>query len=75
MPALSLSESAAYWCSSFSFADDRSALARAESSAWVAPRGVVPASTSELTSQPSLRISSSGVAPTMPSQAKVKQPG
>jgi len=33
------------------------------------------ASTSELTSQPSLRISSSGVAPTRPSQANVKQPG
>ena len=39
--------------------------------ACVAPRGTVPARTSELTSQPSLPMSSSGVAPTMPSQAKV----
>ncbi len=65
------SDAAAYWCSSFSLAEPSSAVARSESSAGVAPRGVVPARTSELTRQPSLLISSSGVAPTRPSQANV----
>ena len=42
------SDAAAYWCSSFSLAEPSSAAARPESSAGVAPRGVVPARTSEL---------------------------
>jgi hypothetical protein len=69
------SEAAAYSCSSFSFAELSRTRARSLSSDLVAPRAVVPARTRELTSQPVLRMSSSGVAPTSPSQAKVKQPG
>ena len=57
------------------FADASNAVPSASSSAGSPPRGVVPASTSALTSRPVCRISNSGVAPTMPSQAKVKQSG
>jgi hypothetical protein len=61
----------AYSCSSVSLSDDSRLAPSAVSSAASRPRGMVPASTSELIAASWRRMSSSGVAPTRPAQAKV----
>ncbi|MNW59864.1 hypothetical protein D3C74_378150 [compost metagenome] len=71
----SATDATAYSCSSRSLDERARCAARSsESSSASAPpeRRMVPASTREVTSPFSLRTSSSGVAPTMPSTEKVQ---
>jgi hypothetical protein len=63
-----LTDSAAYRCSSVSFADASRAALIAASSVGSRPRTAVPAMTREHACRPSCPISSSGVAPMSPAQ-------
>jgi hypothetical protein len=69
--SVSRTPATAYSCSSVSLAEESRLAPSALSSSASRPRGMVPASTSELMSSSCRLIRSSGVAPTSPAQANV----